>query len=62
MITRYFVNCFERELCIKWDDAYKYLEKEIIDMLDIIMNGIAQKKLKILIIEHMLKILAVKSL
>ena len=34
MITRYFVNCFERELCIKWDDAYKYLEKEIIDMLD----------------------------
>ena len=34
MITRYFVNCFERELCIKWNDAYKYLEKEIIDMLD----------------------------
>lgn len=34
MITRYFVNCFERELCIKWDDAYKYLEKEILDMLD----------------------------
>lgn len=34
MITRYFVNCFERELCIKWDDAYKHLEKEILDMLD----------------------------
>lgn len=34
MITRYFVNCFERELCIEWDDAYKHLEKEILDMLD----------------------------
>ena len=34
MITKYYVNCFERELCIKWDDAYKYLEKEILDMLD----------------------------
>ena len=34
MITRYWVNCFERELCIEWDDAYKPLEKEIIDMLD----------------------------
>ena len=34
MITRYWVNCFERELCIEWDDAYKPLEKEILDMLD----------------------------
>nr|DAZ84137.1 MAG TPA: hypothetical protein [Caudoviricetes sp.] len=34
MITRYWVNCFERELCIEWDDAYKHLEKEILDMLD----------------------------
>ena len=34
MITRYWVNCFERELCIEWDDAYKPLKKEIIDMLD----------------------------
>ena len=29
MVIRYYVNCFERELCIKWDDAYKPLEKEI---------------------------------
>lgn len=34
MTTRYWVNCFERELCIEWDDAYKHLEKEILDMLD----------------------------
>ena len=34
MITRYWVNCFERELCIEWDDAYKPLEKEIIDIND----------------------------
>ena len=34
MIIRYWVNCFERELCIEWDDAYKSLEKEILDMLD----------------------------
>jgi hypothetical protein len=34
VITRYWVNCFERELCIEWDDAYKNLEKEILDMLD----------------------------
>ena len=34
MIIKYYVNCFERELCIEWDDAYKHLEKEILDMLD----------------------------
>lgn len=34
MVIRYYVNCFERELCIEWDNAYKYLEKEILDMLD----------------------------
>ena len=34
MIIRYWVNCFERELCIKLDDAYKSLEKEILDMLN----------------------------
>lgn len=34
MITKYWVNCFERELCIEWDDAYKHIEKEILDMLD----------------------------
>lgn len=34
MVTKYWVNCFERELCIEWDDAYKSLEKEILDMLD----------------------------
>ena len=34
MVIRYYVNCFERELCIEWDDAYKPLEKEILDMLD----------------------------
>lgn len=33
MIIRYWVS-FERELCIEWDDAYKPLEKEILDMLD----------------------------
>ena len=34
MVIRYYVNCFERELCIKLDDAYQSLEKEILDMLD----------------------------
>lgn len=34
MRTRYYVNCFERELCIEWDDVYEHLEKEILDMLD----------------------------
>ena len=34
MVIRYYVNCFERELCIKMDDAYQLLEKEILDMLD----------------------------
>lgn len=34
MVIRYSVNCFERELCIELDNAYKYLEKEILDMLD----------------------------
>lgn len=33
MIIGYWVS-FERELCIEWDDAYKPLEKEILDMLD----------------------------
>ena len=34
MIIRYWVNCFERELCIEWKDGYKEFENEILETLD----------------------------
>lgn len=34
MIVRYWVNCFDRELCIEWEDGYKEFENEILETLD----------------------------